>query len=69
MLRYYYINKEWMISATAQRVYRVAAYLSLALFLLLIFLLSAHPPESMSAADSMPSAMPTPRSWTRSMCP
>ena len=46
MLRYYYINKEWMISATAQRVYRVAAYLSLALFLLFIFLRSAHPPES-----------------------
>jgi hypothetical protein len=46
MLRYYYINKEWMISATAQRVYRVAAYLSLALFLLFIFLRSAHPPEN-----------------------
>jgi hypothetical protein len=46
MLSYYYINKEWMISATARRVYRVAAYLSLALFLLLIFLRSAHAPEN-----------------------
>ena len=32
MLRYYYINKEWMLSATAQRIYRLAAGLSLALF-------------------------------------
>jgi len=32
VLRYYYINKEWMLSATAQRIYRLAASLSLALF-------------------------------------
>jgi hypothetical protein len=36
MLRNYYINKEWMVSQTAQRVYRVAAALSLALFFFLI---------------------------------
>jgi len=36
MLRYYYINKEWMVSGTAQRTYRVAASLSLALFFLLV---------------------------------
>ena len=36
MLRYYYINKEWMLSGTAQRVYRIAASLSLLLFLILM---------------------------------
>jgi len=36
MLRYYYINEEWMVSGTAQRTYRVAASLSLALFFLLV---------------------------------
>jgi hypothetical protein len=34
VLRYYYINKEWMVSAVARRCYRVAASLSLALFFL-----------------------------------
>ncbi|MGB9074759.1 MAG: hypothetical protein WCC22_19135 [Terriglobales bacterium] len=32
MLRYYYINKEWMLSSTARRTYRAAAVLSLVLF-------------------------------------
>jgi hypothetical protein len=36
MLRNYYINKECMVSQTARRVYRLAAALSLALFLFLI---------------------------------
>lgn len=36
MLRNYYINKEWIVSDTARRIYRVAASLSLALFFLLI---------------------------------
>jgi hypothetical protein len=36
MLRYYYINKEWMVSGTARRIYRVAASLSLALFFMLV---------------------------------
>jgi hypothetical protein len=40
MLRYYYINKEWMLSSTAQRIYRVAASLSLALFFMLVALRS-----------------------------
>ena len=31
MLRYYYINKEWMLSGTARHIYRAAAILSLAL--------------------------------------
>ena len=35
MLRYYYINKEWMLSATARHIYRTSAILSLALFLIL----------------------------------
>ena len=35
MLRYYYINKEWIVSRTAQRIYRGAAILSLMLFILL----------------------------------
>ncbi len=33
MLRYYYINKEWIVSSTARRIYRTAAALSLGLFL------------------------------------
>ena len=38
MFRTYYINREWILSGTARRVYRVAASLSLALF----FFLWAH---------------------------
>jgi NADH:ubiquinone oxidoreductase subunit 6 (subunit J) len=38
MLRNYYINKEWMLSVTASRVYRASAVLSGALFLLIIAL-------------------------------
>lgn len=33
MLRYECISKEWIVSPTARRVYRVSAYLSIALFL------------------------------------
>ena len=36
MLRNYYINKEWIVSLTARRVYLVAASLSLALFFFLV---------------------------------
>jgi len=46
MFRYYYINKEWMVSATAQCIYRLAAYLSLGLFILLIALPKLHLPLS-----------------------
>jgi hypothetical protein len=35
MLRYYYINKEWILSPTARRIYRISAALSLMLFLIL----------------------------------
>jgi hypothetical protein len=35
MLRYYYINRSWIVSGAARRIYRVAASLSLVLFLLL----------------------------------
>jgi hypothetical protein len=38
VLRYYYINKEWMVSPGARSVYRIAASLSLALFFMLIAL-------------------------------
>jgi len=34
MLRYYYINKEWILSAAARRIYRLSASLSLMLFLI-----------------------------------
>jgi hypothetical protein len=44
MLRYYYINREWMVSKTAQRVYRFAACLSIGLFVLLIALRRLHLP-------------------------
>jgi hypothetical protein len=36
MWRNYYINKDWMVSQTARRVYRVTAALSLALFFFII---------------------------------
>jgi hypothetical protein len=36
MWRNYYINKDWMVSQTARRVYRVTAALSLALFFFMI---------------------------------
>jgi hypothetical protein len=36
MLRYYYINKEWIVSHTARHIYRIAASLSLALFLMVV---------------------------------
>ena len=36
MLRYYYINKEWMVSRRARRIYRIAASLSVVLFFMLI---------------------------------
>ncbi|HKC00717.1 MAG TPA: hypothetical protein VKD23_18185 [Terriglobales bacterium] len=38
MLRNYYINKEWMVSGTARRSYRVAAGLSLVLFFVVFFI-------------------------------
>jgi hypothetical protein len=38
MLRNYYINKEWMVSNTARRIYRVSASLSLGLFFFLMVL-------------------------------
>lgn len=41
MLRYYYINREWMLSASAQLIYRSCALLSLILFLIL-FMLHLH---------------------------
>ena len=36
MLRYYYIHKEWMLSRVAQRVYRLSAGLSGALFFMIV---------------------------------
>jgi hypothetical protein len=39
MLPYEFINKNWIVSPRAHRVYRVAAYLSIALFLGLASLL------------------------------
>ena len=35
-MRNYYINKEWILSRTARRIYRVAASLSLALFFFIL---------------------------------
>lgn len=37
-MRYYYINKEWIVSDTARLIYRAAACLSLVLFFLVVFL-------------------------------
>ena len=36
MLRYYYINRGWIVSSGARRVYRVAASLSLSLFFVIL---------------------------------
>jgi len=36
MFRNYYINKEWIVSKTAQRIYRLAAAFSLVLFALMV---------------------------------
>jgi hypothetical protein len=49
MLKYEYINKEWIVSRTARRVYRGAAALSVALFLgLLAAALEGGIPESIA---------------------
>jgi hypothetical protein len=39
MLRNYYINKEWIMSATARRIYRISAIVSLALPIILFMML------------------------------
>ena len=52
MLRYYYINKEWMLSRVAQRVYRLAASLSVALF----FTIMLMPPAGESPLAIRPLA-------------
>ena len=36
MFRHYYINKEWIVSNAARRIYRVAAGFSLLLFALMV---------------------------------
>ena len=36
MLAHYWISKSWMVSATAQRVYRLTAWLSIGFFVLLV---------------------------------
>jgi hypothetical protein len=46
MLRYDYINKEWIVSATAYRVYRVSAYLSIMLFLAWCYALTEGIPRA-----------------------
>jgi hypothetical protein len=47
MLRNFYINKKWMVSGSARRVYLVAAWLSLGLFVIRIGLRLAGPmPEA-----------------------
>jgi hypothetical protein len=38
VLRYYYINREWIVSATARRFYCLTAWLSVVLFVLLVLL-------------------------------
>lgn len=46
MLKYEYINKEWIVSPVARRVYRLSASISLALFLVFSELLvKGAPPE------------------------
>lgn len=46
MLPYEFINKEWIVSATARTVYRTAAYLSIMLFVLWRYTLSEGVPRT-----------------------
>jgi hypothetical protein len=46
MQPYEFINKEWIVSATARRVYRLAAYLSIMLFLLWCYMLFEGVPRA-----------------------
>ena len=41
-MRHYYINKEWIVSDTAKQIYRFAALVSIAFFLLLIWIITAE---------------------------
>jgi hypothetical protein len=45
MLKYDFISEEWIVSRTAGRVYRLAAILSLALFLILVALIAGEIPR------------------------
>ena len=46
MQPYEFINKEWIVSATARTVYRTAAYLSITLFLLWCYTLYERVPRA-----------------------
>jgi len=46
MLPYEFINKEWIVLATARTVYRTAAYLSIMLFVLWCYTLSEGVPRA-----------------------
>lgn len=48
MLPYEFINKEWIVSATARTVYRTAAVLSIMLFVLWCYTLSEGVPQQYS---------------------
>ena len=48
MLKYEYINKEWIVSATAKRVYRVSACLSIALFCLWCYAIFENVPAALA---------------------
>ena len=49
MLHYDFINKEWIVSAMAYRVYRSAAFLSILLFLVWCYTLFGGVPEEYGA--------------------
>ena len=53
MLRYEYINKEWIVSPTALRVYRVSACLSIVLFLQWCFAVVEGIPSSLASLASI----------------
>jgi hypothetical protein len=50
MLHYEFLNKEWVVSATAYRVYRFAASLSVVLFVGLLWALSQGERSSLSGS-------------------
>jgi hypothetical protein len=50
MLKYEYINKEWIVSSAARRVYRTAACASLVLYPILIIAIMGMVPEILHPA-------------------
>jgi hypothetical protein len=71
MLKYEYINKEWIVSPTARRVYRASAVLSVALFFgwWAILFVGGVPSTSPRCGHSASGPFKTPRSFAETLVP